>query len=204
MTRSLGILGAGGHGKVIADTAIASGWRKIAFYDDAWPKKQTNGRWQVSGRSGELLEEIGAMDSVTVGIGRNNVRLQKLSELLESGATLATIVHPHASVSRFAEMGAGSVVFASAVVNVDCVLGMGCIVNTGATVDRDCRLAACVHVCPGVHLASDVTVGEGSFIGIGAVVKEGVTIGANVVVGAGAVVLHDVPDGVTIMGVPAR
>lgn len=113
------------------------------------------------------------MDSVTVGIGRNNVRLQKLSELLESGATLATIVHPHASVSRFAEMGAGSVVFASAVVNVDCVLGMGCIVNTGATVDRDCRLAACVHVCPGVHLASDVTVGEGSFIGIGAVVKEG-------------------------------
>ena len=49
MTRSLAILGASGHGKVLADTAMASGWRKIEFYDDAWPDKQANERWQIVG-----------------------------------------------------------------------------------------------------------------------------------------------------------
>jgi UDP-2-acetamido-3-amino-2,3-dideoxy-glucuronate N-acetyltransferase len=45
---------------------------------------------------------------------------------------------------------------------------------------------------------------KGASIGTGAVIMCGVTIGAHSIVGAGAVVTHDVPDGVTVAGVPAR
>ena len=204
MTRSLAILGASGHGKVLADTAMASGWRKIEFYDDAWPDKQANERWQIVGCSGALLDALVHIDSVAVGIGRNDARLSRLRELVSKNVSLATIIHPQASVSRFAEVTPGAVVLAGGVVSVDSRVGLGAIVNTGATVDRDCVIGDGAHLCPGTHLASNVTVGEGSFIGIGAVVREGVTIGNNVVVGAGAVVLHDVPDGATVKGVPAR
>jgi len=204
MTRSLAILGASGHGKVIADTAMTSGWRKIEFYDDAWPDKHSNERWQIVGCSGALMDALQHIDSVAVGIGRNDARLVRLREMVAKNVSLATIVHPQAAVSRFAEVTPGAVVLAGGVVSVDSRVGLGAIINTGATVDRDCVIGDGAHLCPGAHLASNVTVGEGSFIGIGAVVREGVTIGAQVVVGAGAVVLHDVPDGTTVKGVPAR
>jgi acetyltransferase-like isoleucine patch superfamily enzyme len=77
------------------------------------------------------------------------------------------------------------------------------IVNTGATIDHDCVLGDGVHVCPGAHLAGEVRVGDETWIGIGASVVQSVCIGSRAVVGAGAVVIGDVPDDVTVVGVPA-
>ena len=145
MTRSLAILGASGHGKVLADTAMASGWSKIEFYDDAWPDKQANERWQIVGCSGALLDALVHIDSVAVGIGRNDARLSRLRELVSKNVSLATIIHPQASVSRFAEITPGAVVLAGGVVSVDSRVGLGGIVNTGATVDRDCVIGDGAH-----------------------------------------------------------
>jgi len=49
-----------------------------------------------------------------------------------------------------------------------------------------------------------IRVGCNSVIGYGAIVLPGVTIGDNVVVGAGSVVARDVPDGVVVVGNPAK
>tara|TARA_R110001606_G_scaffold251548_2_gene399515 strand:+ start:3670 stop:4296 length:627 start_codon:yes stop_codon:yes gene_type:complete len=204
MTKLLAVVGASGHGKVVADAAIARGWRKVAFYDDAWPELAQVGRWPVEGCTAEMRDHLGRFDSVMVGIGDNRTRLAKLAELETAGAAIGTILHPQSAVSRFAEIGVGGVVFAGAVVNVDARLGRGVIINTGATVDHDCVLADGVHISPGANLAGDVIVGEASWIGIGAAIKQGVTIGRNVMVAAGAIVIRDVPDGTTVMGVPAR
>lgn len=204
MTKLLAVVGASGHGKVVGDAAIARGWRRVAFYDDAWPELTQVGRWPVEGCTAELRDILDKFDSVIVGIGDNRTRLSKLAELEAGGAALGIILHPQSAVSRFAEIGVGTVVFASAVVNVDARLGRGVIVNTGATVDHDCVLGDGVHISPGAHLAGEVTVGEGSWIGIGAVVKQGIRIGKDVMVAAGAVVIQDVPDGATVIGVPAR
>ena len=45
---------------------------------------------------------------------------------------------------------------------------------------------------------------RGASIGSGAVIMCGITIGEEAMIGAGAVVTRDVPDGVTVMGVPSR
>jgi len=202
--KALAILGASGHGKVVADCAELCGWQSISFFDDAWPDKQANGHWPIEGTSVDLLRRVCEFDGVLVAIGNNSVRQVKLQELHSAGALIPVLVHPSASVSRYSFIGHGSVVVAGAVVNVDCQIGIGAIINTGSTVDHDCLLGDAVHVSPGAHLAGGVSVGDKSWVGIGSSVRQLVRIGCGVMVGAGAAVVSDVPDGSTVAGVPAR
>ncbi len=199
------IVGAGGHGKVVADAALSTGrWDEVVFLDDAWPGKKENGRWGISGKVENLSEwQIRCKDAV-VAVGDNRLRLIFQHRLVDAGFEIVSVIHPSAQISPFTQIGAGSVVFANAVVNVGTVIGEGAIINTAATIDHDCRLGMGVHVSPGAHLAGGVLVGEFSWIGIGGVVRDLISIGSDVIVGAGAVVVADIPDGMTVMGVPAR
>jgi len=201
--RRLALFGASGHGKVVADAALASGWDEVLFFDDAWPEVAGNGRWQVVGDFSVLKDGRYAFDEALVSIGNCDARWRLHQALRESGVPLATVVHPRACVSPYATLGVGSVVMAGAVINVDAVIGEACIINTGATVDHDCRLADAVHVSPGAHMSGGVSVGLASWIGVGATVRQGMRIGAHVMVGAGAVVVKDVADNLTVTGCPA-
>lgn len=199
------IIGAGGHGKVVADAALESGkWSDILFLDDAWPEKKSNGAWEILGAANHMRDWKGRATHAVVAIGNNQLRMELQAKLVAAGFEIATIIHPSARVSRFARLGKGSVVFANAVINVDARIGEAAIINTAATVDHDCQLGVGVHVAPGANLGGGVTVGNFTWIGIGAAVRHYTTIGENVTVGAGAVVVANIADGVTAIGVPAR
>lgn len=202
--RTLGVLGASGHGKVVAEIALASGWGQIEFYDDAWPVKTQIGRWPILGDHAALLGALGRLDGVVVAIGHNDTRRDKLQQLRAAGGEIVSLTHPAATVSLSANLGAGSVVMAGAVVNADADIGPGAILNTACSVDHDCIVGVAVHISPGAHLAGGVRVGDCSWVGIGASVRQGVAIGAGVVVGAGAAVVSDIADSLTVVGVPAR
>ena len=205
--KRLAILGASGHGKVLADIALLQGWGEVGFFDDAWPNKQAVSRWPIVGDGAallQLLQRSGDFDGVAIGIGHCATRLEKYRALAGAGFALPVLQHPGAVVSTYAQVGAGSVLMAGSVVNVDAHIGAVCIINTGATVDHDCVLGHGVHIAPGVHVSGGVTIGEGAWVGVGACVRQGIHIGAGAMVGAGAVVVRDVAAGTTVVGNPAR
>lgn len=202
--KCLAILGASGHGKVVADIALALGWDLVVFFDDAWPSISNNGGWFVEGDAEKLLERKDQFDGVVVAIGNCRTRLKLQTRLESSGCCIATLVHPTACVSQFSSIGAGSVVMPGVVINADALIGRACVVNSGATVDHDDILADGVHVAPGANVSGDVAVGECSWIGVGAAIKQGVSIGSDVIVGAGSVVVTDISDGLTVIGNPAK
>jgi sugar O-acyltransferase (sialic acid O-acetyltransferase NeuD family) len=201
--KKLAILGASGHGKVVADLALTCGWSAVSFFDDAWPDIVRNGAWDVVGDSGSLIKNISDYAGVIVAIGECTIRLAKQTQLAQENGRLVTIIHPTASISPYATIGAGVVIMAGVVISVDTSIGDASIINSGAIVEHDCVLGNAVHIAPGAVLSGNVTVGDRSWIGVGAIARQGARIGAGVTVGAGAVVLDQVRDGLTVVGCPA-
>ena len=200
----LAILGASGHGKVVADAAALAGWDEVMFFDDAWPQLAKNGPWLIAGNTEALLQGLREFDGVVVAIGNNRIRQLKRNELTVAGARLVSVVHPSAVVSKHALVGVGSVVFANAVINACAKLGRGCIVNTGAVVGHDCVLGDFAHVSPNAVMAGGVKVGPLAWVGACASIRQLIEVGEGAVVGMGAVVTKNVPPGVTVVGNPAK
>lgn len=203
--RSLLILGAGGHGKVVGDIASAhNAFADISFLDDQFPDVINVGPWRVVGALESVWDRLPSETDVFVAIGSAGVRMKWVLALRERGFDTPSLIHPRSSVSALASVAPACVVVAQAAINAGASVGLGCIVNTGATVGHDCTIEDGAHVAPGANLAGGVRVGKRSWIGLGAVVLQGATIGDDVTVGAGTVVLKDLPHGVTAVGNPAR
>lgn len=194
--KKLIIIGASGHGKVIADIAVRNGYKDIVFLDDDENIKECAG-FPVIGKTVEAKEMDG--DKI-VAIGNPKIR-EKIQEEINR---VITLIHPDAVISRRVEIGEGSVIMAGAVVNTDVIIGKGCIINTAASVDHDCILGDYVHVSVGAHLSGTVEIGRRTWIGAGATVSNNVNICGDCMVGAGAVVIKDIDKPGTYVGVPAR
>jgi sugar O-acyltransferase (sialic acid O-acetyltransferase NeuD family) len=199
------VVGGGGHGRVVADAALASGLQVVAFADTALQGGEIAGIRILSGDLPELLKASREMQAaVVMAVGDNAARQRIQTQLSEAGVTLARVVHPRASVLGRARLGEGVVLLAGSVVGVDAVVGDGAIVNTGATVDHDCVVGAFAHLSPGVHLGGQVRIGEGTHLAVGVSVRNAVSIGAWSVVGVGAAVVADIAERVVAFGVPAK
>ena len=203
------IVGAGGHGQVIAE-ALWRCWdrdgtvRPLGYLDD---DEELRGRKLVNipvmGPIAALFD-VSRDASVVVAIGDNRTRKRVFDRLALSGARFASVRHPSAIVAPDVRIGAGSMLCAGVIVNVGSVIGEDVILNTGSTIDHHTRLGDHVHLAPGVHMGGDVTVDEGALIGVGASVLPSGQVGAWSIVGGGACVTRPVPPGTRVVGVPAR
>lgn len=205
MAQQLIIIGAGGHGRVCAEIAMRCRFTVTGFCDPALARGEAvNGVPMIASDDATLLDEWPDDTHLFVALG-NNARRAELGELApQRGIALATLIDPSAIVAKSAEVGSGSVLMANVVINANTRIGAHCILNTACTIDHDGELADGVQIGPGVHAAGDVAFGERSLVGVGVSLIPGVRIGREAVVGAGAVVTANVPDGVTVAGVPAR
>lgn len=198
--KQLVIIGASGHGKVVADIAKKNGYEQICFLDDDERLKQCGG-YPVMGTSGAFANCDG---DVIVAIGNPEIREQLLAHIARAGKYIPVLIHPHASIGENVEIGSGTVVVAGAVINPGARIGKGCIINTGASVDHDCEVGDYVHVSVGAHVAGTVKIGQRTWIGAGATVVNNVDICADCMIGAGAVVIRSIEKPGTFVGVPAR
>ena len=195
------IIGASGHGKVVADIAAHCGYMNIAFLDDDTTLKSCFS-FPVIGISRDM-EKFADADFI-VAIGNPYIRENVQNKLLKKRLNVISLVHPDAVISPDVTIGRGTVVMAGTVINPGSVIGDGCIINTGATVDHDNRIDNYVHVSVGSHLAGTVAIGRYTWIGVGAVISNNVNICSDCTIGAGAVVVNDINEAGTYVGVPAK
>lgn len=203
MKDKLLIIGASGHGKVVADIAIKTNkWKSVAFLDDDDSIKSCMGL-KVIGKSADVFTYLKDAD-IFVAIGNNATR-EKMQEMLEvEDASIATLIYPSAIIGTYVEIGTGTAIMAGVVINSSTHIGKGCIVNTGVTLDHDNMIEDYVHISPGAHLAGTVTVGKRTWIGIGSIVSNNVNLTSDCKVGAGSVVVMDITEPGTYVGVPVR
>ena len=203
MKDKLIIIGASGHGKVVADIAIKMNkWQSIAFLDDDESIKTSMGL-EVIGKTADAFTYKDEADFF-VAIGSNATREKIQEKLIERGLNVICLIHPSAVIGTDVEIGIGTAVMAGVVINSSSRIGKGCIINTSSSLDHDNVIEDYIHISPGVRAAGTVSISKGTWLGIGSVVSNNVNICSGCKVGAGAVVVKDITEPGTYVGVPVR
>lgn len=202
------IIGAGGHGEVVADILFKMWTRGLDIELEGFLDDDEN----LLGKRIMGLRVLGpvsavndiAHDAVIVAVGDNATRKQFFDTLHEAGETFVTAIHPSAILAPDVVVEDGAMICAGAVVNPGAVIRANTILNTSATVDHHNVIGPHAHVAPGVNLGGEVRVEEGALVGIGSTVMPRIAVGAWSVVGAGAAVTKNIPKNEIWLGVPAR
>jgi len=177
MIKTLLILGAGGHGKAVAEAALLSeNWQEVIFIDDCWPEKKESFNIPIASNIAGLPQIASVAQGAIAAVGNNLIREQWSAIIEEVGLELVSIVHPQAYVSPSVKLGAGTAVMPFAMVGVDAKVGRASIINANATLDHDAILGDFGHLGVGVQIAGDVRIGARAWL------QAGCSAGYNVVV----------------------
>lgn len=193
------IIGAGGHGKVIADIAVKNGYTDINFVDDHAAGACMG--FPIVGKSGLIPALNDGKTDFVIGVGNNEIR-KRIAEAYD--VNWVTLIHPSAQIGMEVSIGKGTVVMAGAVINVCSGIGKHCIINSGAIVEHDNMLGDYVHISPGAKLSGTVSVGKCTWIGTGTSVSNNIEICDDVVIGVGSVVIRDIKTKGTYYGLVAH
>ena len=209
--RDLVIVGAGGLAReaaLVAEriNAASPRWNLIGYVDAAEARVgEPVGGATIVG-SDDWLINLTEPSDVVVAIGQPAVRAEAARRLRTLGhLQFPNLVHPSISVdSARIELGIGNVITEGVALTCDIEIGDFNYLNLNATVGHDARIGSFNVINPGANLSGRVSLGDEVLVGTGAQLLEGVRVGGRAVIGAGAVVVKDVPEGVTVVGVPAR
>lgn len=203
MKNKLLILGAGGHGKVVADIALKMNkWNNIYFLDDDESISEAISIKRV-GKLEDSYKMIKEFDFF-VAIGNNSDRMKIQSHLEDLGANIPILIHPTAIIGADVKVDIGTVIMAGVVINCCTTIGKGCIVNTNSNIDHDNFIDDYVHISPGSSLGGTVNIGTKTWIGIGSTIINNVSIGKDCIFGAGSVIITDILESGTYVGVPSK
>lgn len=185
------VVGAGGHGRSVAEAAELGGeFEIIGFLDDAVDVGGLIFGWPVLGPISNLGVYRTSCDQAIVAIGNNSVRETLMRQLVDAGMLAATVVHPKAVVSPSALLGMGTAVMAGAIIGTEAELGEGTIVNCGAIVDHHAKVEDFGHLGVNACMAGGSVLGRGAWMQASVALGFGVTIPAGVTLSPGQAVVR--------------
>jgi sugar O-acyltransferase (sialic acid O-acetyltransferase NeuD family) len=202
LKKPVAIVGYSGHAYVIIDILLSAG-RLVTAYCDSDEKEFNPYHLEYLGKESEVINKLKKFDFFAC-VGHNGIREKIHTNLSQYLGNPINAIHPSAVISSSVKMSDGIMIAANATLNPLVEIGRGVICNTSTSIDHECIIGDFSHIAPGVVLCGNVTIGRSSFIGANSVIRQGVTVGNNVIIGAGTVVVKDIPDGMTVVGNPAR
>jgi len=190
--REIIILGAGGHCRSLIDVIELENRFKIAgIIDNELAVGIKVFDYEVIGNDNDLKKLREKYEYAVIGVGQiksPKIRIKLFEMLKRLKFMLPVIISPRAYVSKYAEIGEGTVVMHDALVNANAKVGKNCIINTKALIEHDSIIEDNCHISTGAIVNGGVVVGEGSFIGSNAVTKENIRIPEKSFIKAGSVV----------------
>ena len=199
------IIGAGGHGKVVSELAVASGlYSEVTFLAPCSPSRHFHAGLKISGDLSPVRSIVSAQNSFFIAIGDNHIRRQLFQSLTQECADIDLVRSAHSIVSPTSRIERGTLIMPKVVINADAQIGKNVIINTGAIVEHDCKVGDHSHLAPGSILTGAASIGCLTTIGAGAVVCPGVRVGDNIILGAGTIATRDLDTSGYYSGAPAK
>lgn len=206
--RHLRIFGAGGSGREVAWLA-KDAWGEsvdIGFMVDR-PEYLTG---SVNGFPVSLLVDSPPLEDgrYLVALGDPALRERFVGDCNRAGHIPTRLLHPRIEMSRWVEVGFGTVIYPYCVITSNVLIGDHVQINVASTISHDVIIGDYSTLSPGVHIAGNVQLGRGVFVGTSASIINGspgnpLNIGDGAVIAAGACVTEPVPTGAMVAGVPA-
>lgn len=206
MNKQLILVGGGGHCKSVIDVVESIGYSILGILDVPENVGKPLLDYTIIGTDEQIPEYVNQADFlVTVGqIKSAALRIKIHDKIVQAGGKLATIVASTAHVSKYAQVGAGSVIMHHAFINANAVVGTGCIINTYASIEHDVVVGNFCHIATGAMVNGSTHIGNNCFVGSRSVISNNLSICDNVLIGAGAVLIKDVTTQGIYAGNPAR
>jgi len=205
MKKNLILIGGGGHCKSVIEVAESAGYTIIGILDRPEEVGKKVLGYEIIGIDDDIPQYIDKAEFViTVGFIKNPaLRIQLYEKVLQAGGQLTTLIASTAHVSRYAQIGQGTVIMHQAFVNAGAVIGNNVIINTFANIEHDAHIGNQCHISTGTMINGDCQVGDNCFIGSQSVLANAISICPDVVIGAGSLVRKSIHQAGIYSGNPA-
>jgi acetyltransferase EpsM len=198
MSKTIAVIGAGGHCSVVLDIIkLYNNYKIVGIYDDY--RIDTCFGYSILGKIDELDTSI---ENFVMAIGDDKTR--KIIYRKYPGLKWCTLIHPSCVISHSSVIGEGSVICAGSILQPYVRIGKHCIVNTNSNIDHESTVGDFCSICPGVSICGRATIGDSCFIGANATIIQNINIGDNCIIGAGTVVIRNIDESSRVVGNPAR
>jgi len=138
------------------------------------------------------------------GLGMPSVKARELAPLLKQKAEFISLIHPTVNIGDRVKIGHGVVVCPGVSITADISIGDFSMIGPNSTIGHDGNIGAWCTLCAQCDITGRVTINDEAFLGSRVSVIPGIKVGTKSIIGAGSIVISNVPDGVTVVGNPAR
>ena len=181
LSKSIYLIGAGGHAFSCADVALSCGYKIKGIFGLKEDLGKSILGYTVKATQYELSQTIKKDDNLLIAVGHTYDKNERLDvfNLFENKCIFPKIISPFSIISKYAEVNSGCIVMPGAKVGVDCKIGSHSILNTNSSIDHNSNIGSFSHISTSVTINGNVNVGSNVFIGSGSVLKDSIKVSDN-------------------------
>lgn len=207
MNNKVIVIGSSGHAKICSDIIESNGYYIVGLIDSYRNLGDKTLKYDIISNDINNIDEICKTHNtynIFIAIGDNYSRYKVQNTIKKFNLNYPTFIHSSAVVSKYSNIGCGSIIMPNVTINTNTDIQNFCVINTNSSIDHDCKIGNFTSIAPGVTLGGNVNIGSNTFIGIGSTVIHKINIGDNVLIGSSSNVVNNIDSNKTYYGNPAK